>query len=836
MALASLPGTPAAWAEPDPGSPPATQAGSAAPAVVKGVAPARGPLAGGTVVTLTGTGFTGATAVLFAGKPGSKLTVSSDTRLTVTAPPGYATVNVRVVTAAGTSAPSAEAKYRYVEPPRVIRVYPDAARLGKKVEVEISGTGFVDVTKVMFGNSRATDIRVTSESRITVTSPAFYKSDAVDVQVVTAHGTSKPGTYTRFHAVPAPWLHWLTPSSGPATGGNTVTVHGSALVRPQTVIFGDKAGSNLKSLDDNTLTVTVPPGKPGTTVRVLVFTPYGHNTSPLSYTYKPAAVPAPTITGVTPATGPTTGGTTLTITGTNLAGASKVSVGGAPATAVKVVSPTTVTAVTPAHAAGAVDVTLTTPGGSVTKAKAFSYTTVCTPTVIEVSGDITSAVTWKSDCGTVYHVNGTVTITAPDGSLRIPAGAIVKFADAAALSVSWGSLIVEGTAAKPVVFTSIHDDTAGGDTNGNGNATKPTAGDWGGIDAANWFASVRANALDLRYGSGIDSWNAGSVAVTNSTLTNVRGGISAGRDVAFGSSQPIIITGNTLTSSGTISATSRNVSDDASPVQVRDNTVIDSTSTGPAYSINDPRLQPSNLTGNTARGGRVNAIRIYGTLIENWTLPTTGLPYIVGTPSRTVGAPWDSDGLSIAKGVTLTVPAGAVLKFERTPGQPPLYSGISGDGTLIVNGTAAKPVVFTSIHDDTAGGDTNGNGNATQPAAGDWDGLVIRDTGALNASFLELRYTGPDADAAPTIAGISPASGPAAGGTTVTITGTNLSGARCVILGTDAICREDAAFLRGSDTELVVVSRSHPAGVVDVAITTLRGTVTKKNGFTYLAD
>jgi hypothetical protein len=85
----------------------------------------------------------------------------------------------------------------------------------------------------------------------------------------------------------------------------------------------------------------------------------------------------PTITSVDPASGPQSGGTSVTITGTNyVVGSTTVTFGGVAATAVVVNSSTSITAVTPAGAApGAVDVVVTVTGcGSDLLKGGFTYT------------------------------------------------------------------------------------------------------------------------------------------------------------------------------------------------------------------------------------------------------------------------------------------------------------------------------------------------------------------------------------------------------------------------------------------------------------------------------
>jgi hypothetical protein len=78
---------------------------------VTGLSPAKGSK--GTQVTVTGTGFSGATTVDFGSTAGTSLTVSSATSLTVRAPAGSGTVDVTVTTPGGTSAATASDRFTY---------------------------------------------------------------------------------------------------------------------------------------------------------------------------------------------------------------------------------------------------------------------------------------------------------------------------------------------------------------------------------------------------------------------------------------------------------------------------------------------------------------------------------------------------------------------------------------------------------------------------------------------------------------------------------------------------------------------------------------------------
>jgi hypothetical protein len=84
--------------------------------------------------------------------------------------------------------------------------------------------------------------------------------------------------------------------------------------------------------------------------------------------------PTPTVTSIAPDFGPVGGGTTVTITGTDLASASAVKFGDTPAASFKAESETKITAVAPVSAkVGSVDMTVTTLAGTSATGKADSY-------------------------------------------------------------------------------------------------------------------------------------------------------------------------------------------------------------------------------------------------------------------------------------------------------------------------------------------------------------------------------------------------------------------------------------------------------------------------------
>ncbi len=99
----------------------------------------------------------------------------------------------------------------------------------------------------------------------------------------------------------------------------------------------------------------------------------------------------PSVTGVSPSGGPSTGGTSVSITGAHFTGATAVRFGANNATSFSVNSPSSITAVAPAGVAGTVDVTVTTPAGTSPSAPADRFTYVASPTVTKLSAKDGSA-------------------------------------------------------------------------------------------------------------------------------------------------------------------------------------------------------------------------------------------------------------------------------------------------------------------------------------------------------------------------------------------------------------------------------------------------------------
>ena len=157
------------------------------------------------------------------------------------------------------------------------------------------------------------------------------------------------------------------------TGGTAVTLTGTNFAAGATVTVGGTAATSVVIVSATSITAVTPAGAAG--ARDVRVTLSGGQSATRTGGFTYTAPTAPTLSAVSPVSGPAAGGTAVTLTGTNFAAGATVTVGGTAATSVVVVSSTRITAVTPAGAAGARDVRVTLSGGqAATLAGAFTYT------------------------------------------------------------------------------------------------------------------------------------------------------------------------------------------------------------------------------------------------------------------------------------------------------------------------------------------------------------------------------------------------------------------------------------------------------------------------------
>ena len=199
----------------------------------------------------------------------------------------------------------------------------------------------------------------------------------------------------------------VSPAAGTPAGGTTVTITGLNLFGATAVYFGTTPAEYFEVYVNNGVNagaevIAVPP--PGTgTVDIVVDTAAGD--SVISQLDQFTYVAAPTISGVSPASGPVAGGTTVTITGTGFTGATAVYFGTNRATNFAInPAGTQITATSPA-AAGTVNITVATAGGTSALVIADHFTYIAAaPVVVTPSNWTPAGLTLALDGGGNLHV------------------------------------------------------------------------------------------------------------------------------------------------------------------------------------------------------------------------------------------------------------------------------------------------------------------------------------------------------------------------------------------------------------------------------------------------
>ena len=270
-------------------------------------------------------------------------------------------------------------------PTSISEIVPNAGPVAGGTSVVITGTGLISATALTFGGLPAPTWTVITDTQITATTPA-HAAGPVDVVITTPSKViTSTGGFT-YYDVPTISNGGagggIAPNAGPLAGGTTVVITGTHLLGATSVTFGGTP-ANLAActVTDTSITCPTPPHAAGA-VNVVVTTPGGTATSTGGFTY----VPPPTIGGIAPNSGPTTGGTTVVITGTGFTNGT-ITFGGVAATCT-VNSNTQVTCTTPPHAAGPVNVVITTAGGTATSTGGFTYIPVSITGIAPNSGPV----------------------------------------------------------------------------------------------------------------------------------------------------------------------------------------------------------------------------------------------------------------------------------------------------------------------------------------------------------------------------------------------------------------------------------------------------------------
>ena len=231
-------------------------------------------------------------------------------------------------------------------------------------------------------------LTVTAPSNGNIAPPGYYMLFILNTAGVPSLASSVLVTST---SAPAPTVTSIAPNSGTTDGGTGVTITGTGFQAGATVSLGTTAATGVTVVSGTSITATTPPGVAGAVDVVVTNSDTQSGKLTQGFTYTAASNPAPTVTAISPASGPTSGGTPVTITGTGFLTGSMVKLGGTAATGVTVVSSTSITATTAAHPSGVVDVVVTNSDTqSGTLPQSFTYTAISnpTPTVTAISPDL----------------------------------------------------------------------------------------------------------------------------------------------------------------------------------------------------------------------------------------------------------------------------------------------------------------------------------------------------------------------------------------------------------------------------------------------------------------
>ncbi|MCX6102314.1 MAG: IPT/TIG domain-containing protein [Proteobacteria bacterium] len=337
-----------------------------------------GPLAGETLVEVTGTGFSPGVVVKFDQSACSVVSFSS-LRLTCTTPLHSAGAVTVTATNSDTQFGSLDNGYTYQAAPTVTSVTASSGATAGGTVVAVTGTGFLPGVGVTFGGLACTSTSGTLYFDSTWLSCWTPPHIAGAVKVTATNTDTQTGSYSSYTYQAAPTVTLVTASSGALDGGTLVTVKGAGFLSGVGVTFDGTACTTLTLTSSTELTCTTPAHSPGpVTVRATNTDGQGGSLYP-GYTYQAA----PTVTSVIASAGAVEGDTLVKVIGTEFLEGVKVTFGESACTTLTLTSSTELTCTTPAHDEGPVMVTATNTDTQTGSYSSYTYQAV--PTVTSIS-------------------------------------------------------------------------------------------------------------------------------------------------------------------------------------------------------------------------------------------------------------------------------------------------------------------------------------------------------------------------------------------------------------------------------------------------------------------
>jgi hypothetical protein len=386
----------------------------------------------GDLVTITGTNFTGATAVTINGAAITGFTIVNATTITFTVPTGASSGAVSVTTAGGTT--TSNSTFTVIVPnpaPTITGLTPSITVAGSAgFTLTVNGTGFISTTVINF-NGTVLATTFGSATHLTALVPASAVAMAGTYAVTVTNPAPGGGTsaaVTFMVTTPAPTIASFTPTSGLANGTVTVTITGTDFTGATAVTLNGVAIIGFTVVNNTTITFTVPGS--ATSGPIAVTTPTGTGTSIGTFT---VTLPAPMITSLAPNTTPAGSvAFTLTVNGTGFLSGSVVSFNGAALTTT-FVSATQLTAAVPVFAVatvGTYNVTVVNPSANQGGTSAAATFTVTTP-----APTITSFTPTTGGPGVTVTLTGTNLMGAT--AVRIGTFAVTNFTVVSGTSITF---------------------------------------------------------------------------------------------------------------------------------------------------------------------------------------------------------------------------------------------------------------------------------------------------------------------------------------------------------------------------------------------------------------